>query len=223
MIADARINRVLAAFAALLSPAAAFGHSSEFILAKVTPQAGRVSLELAIDCGGHPMIRSEAEARAVLGKVLRVQTSGGVRELGALAPLRIERRTQIDPDAPIPRDPEDEARPHQLVCALWSWKCTGQTVAFEVPPDAGQTLILWTPAKLPGETPRWVILLGGDVSPDLAIPRRQVSPWLIAGVGAGLAGVALPAFWRMRRKDAVTARSLEVAGDPTEQEAKVFN
>jgi hypothetical protein len=201
MIASARVIPLLAALAAILLPPSAFGHSTEFILAKVTPQNGRVLLELTADYGGNPMIGGETEARAVLSKVLRVRTGGGTWELSALAPLRFERRTQIDSAAPIPHDPISDAEPHQILCALWSWKSAAEKIAFEVPPDAGQTLILWTPPKEPGKEPRWIILLGGDASPEIAIPHRRVLPWLMACGSAGLVGISVPAVRMMRRKD----------------------
>lgn len=209
MRAAARVLRVFAALAVILIPARTFAHSSEFILAKVTPQEGRVLLELTVDYGENPMVASEAEARAVLAKVLRVRVGGKTRELGSLASIHFERRTQIDPTAPIPKDPVEDAKPHQLLCAQWSWKCAVNKIAFEVPQDAGQSLILWTPAKSPAETPRWVFLLGGDVSPEIAIPRSQISPWLVACLSvAGLVGIAAPAIRMLRRKKPAASRSV---------------
>lgn len=186
---------LLAAAAVALCPDSANAHLADFILAKVTAEKGRVDVELTADCSGGSMIASEAEAREVLGKVLRVRANGGSRELGALAPLQFERRTQIDPAAPVPRDPGDDARPHRLLSATWSWAGEGKTVAFEVPADAGgQSVILWTPAAKEGEQPRWVMLLSGDVSPEIAIPARPVGT-IAFGAGAGVlvvgAGVAL--------------------------------
>jgi hypothetical protein len=201
----------LATILALSPWRSAGAHSAEFILAKVTAREGRVELELTVDCSSeNPMIASEAEAHTVLTRVLRARgstsssfaaTVAPPRELAALAPLHFERRTQIDPEAPIPRDPtEDATKPHRLVCATWSWNCPADKITFEVPPDAGQSLILWTPAEQPGQQPRWVMLVGGDISPEIPVPRRPVSfPWLAVCACVGLVGVGVPVVRGLRR------------------------
>jgi hypothetical protein len=150
-----------------------------------------VEVELTADYGGNPMFADEAEARTVLSKLLRVHAGSVNRELTALAPLRFEERKHFDPTAPIPFDPITGAEPHQLLCALWSWKCATGKVAFEMPKDAGQSMILWTPATAPGKPPRWVFLLPGEVSPEIPIPHWVAPVWLRAAVSAGGLGVLI--------------------------------
>ncbi len=175
-----------------MAPRCAFGHSSEFILAKVTPQPGRVDVEITADYGSNPMIADEAEARTVLGKLLCVCTDGTTRELSAVAPLRFEKRTQVDPTAPLPSDPAATAEPHQLLCASWSWECGGRSMTFSMPPEVHQSVILWTPAASAGASPRWVFMIGGDVSPPVAVaaaPIAPVSPWILGGAVLGMSAL----------------------------------
>jgi hypothetical protein len=189
MTRGARACLLLAAGAASLAPLKASGHSSEFILVKVTPENGGVQLEMTADYGGNPMIASEEEAREALTHLFRVRIGARTRELGALAPVRLERRAHFDPAAPIPHDPETDAEAHQLLCGVWWWRCTAAKIAFELPESVGQSVILWTQAGGAAK-PRWVFMVGGDVSPAIVIPQRPAPIWGIAGialVGLGMA------------------------------------
>jgi hypothetical protein len=186
----ARLRALLFAAVGILAPAGAFGHATDFILVKATPHEGRIDVELTADYGGNPMFASEAEARAILTRVLRVHAGDQTRELSALAPLRFEQRQQFDPTAPIPLDPVGSNEAHQLLWANWSWKCSAEKVSFEMPADAGQSVILWTPASAPGQPPHWVFLLPGESSPAIAIPPRRLPSWLVAGLSVGLVGVS---------------------------------
>ena len=138
------------------------------------------------------MIRSEKEAREVLGHLFRVRIGGKTRELSALAPVRFEKRANFDPSAPIPFDPVADAESHQLICAVWSWKCAAEKMAFELPEDAGQNVILWTQEAAVGAKPRWVLMAGGDVSPAIMIPQRPPRIWGIAVIALGCVGMSIP-------------------------------
>jgi len=172
----------------LVAPVLARAHSTDFILAKVTPRNDRVEVELTADYGGNPMFADAAEAKAVLTRVLRVRVEGQQHELTELAPLRFEERTQLDPTAPIPVDPATGAEPHRLLCAMWSWKCRASDVAFEMPKEAGQSVILWTPPAAAGTPPRWVFLLSGEVSPQITIPHAAWSGSWLTCLSVGLVG-----------------------------------
>jgi len=198
MIASLRALLVVVACGAVLAPPPAPAHSTEFILAKVTPRPGGVTVELTADYGGNPMFANEAEAGAVLGKVLRVHTGGTMSDLTALAPMRFEKRTQLDPTAPIPRDSSTGPEPHQLLCALWAWDCAAEKVVFEMPADAGQSMILWTPVESSGKKTRWAFLLPGDVSPEIPIPERTLRVGLIASVCC-LPSLVLGGVWVFAR------------------------
>ncbi|MEI9893744.1 MAG: hypothetical protein WDN28_07545 [Chthoniobacter sp.] len=190
MTASLRAIWMVALAVGAFTPVSARAHSTDFILVKVTPHDGRIEVELTADYGGNPMFSSEADAHSVLTKVLRVEARGQTRELVALAPLRFERRKQFDPTAPIPLDPAGSAEGHQLLCASWSWKCGAETVTFEMPEDAGQSVILWTPPQAPDQQARWVFLLPGEHSPAIHIPARSMPSWLGASLAVGFVGVS---------------------------------
>ena len=202
MIAARRLGHFFPLIVAALLPAIGRAHSTDFILVKVSPHAGRVDVELTADYGGNPMFKDKAEAQAVLTSVLRVRSGEGhaASELSALAPLRFEDRHQFDPTAPIPLDPTSAAEPHQLLTAVWSWHGAGQKVSFEMPDDSNQSAILWTSGNSqsgPGgssggvaKEARWVFLLPGEISPEIMVPPRSLVGWLISCAGAGVVGVS---------------------------------
>ena len=220
MTAAFRLGRILPLITAVLLPAIARAHSTDFILVKVSPHAGRVDVELTADYGGNPMFQDRAEAQAVLTGVLRVRTAdGSSRALTVLAPLRFEDRRQFDPSTPIPLDPVSGAEPHQLLTAVWSWNCAAQKVAFDMPGDSNQSVILWTPQdphsrsggagngnKSSGNTSagagetRWVFLLPGEVSPEVAIPARSLTGWIVSCASAGVVGISATVGFNLASK-----------------------
>lgn len=203
MTVGRRSLAVLLILGCSLIPAATFGHSTEFILAKVTPRPGRVEVELTADYGGNPMLASVDEARAVLSKILRVKFGDRVSDLVSEAPLHFEERTKFDPTAPIPTDPTTGAEAHHLLCAFWSAKCPASKVTFVMPSDAGQSMILWTTPESPGKPPRWVFLLPGETSPEIPILPAPVWPWWVAGASLAALGlfVLLIRLRNRRRKE----------------------
>lgn len=207
MTATLRPGFLFPLLAAALLPTSGWAHATDFILVKVSPHAGRVDVELTADYGGNPMFTDKAEAQTVLTHVLRVRSGdgGSTRELAALAPLRFEDRRQFDSTAPIPLDPSSSAEPHQLLTAVWSWNCPAQKIAFEMPADSNQSVILWTPPSSQSgriqagggvrgssaeEKPRWVFLLPGEVSPEMVVPPRSAAAWLVSCASAGLLGIS---------------------------------
>ncbi|HSI13555.1 MAG TPA: hypothetical protein VK961_16035 [Chthoniobacter sp.] len=207
MTATLRPGFLFPLLAAALLPTSGWAHATDFILVKVSPHAGRVDVELTADYGGNPMFTDKAEAQAVLTQVLRVRTGdgGSTTELATLAPLRFEDRRQFDPTAPIPLDPTTGAEAHQLLTAVWSWNCGAQKIAFEMPADSNQSVILWTSSPSqsgsiqaggdvrggsPEAKPRWVFLLPGEVSPQMVVPPRSATAWLVSCASAGLLGIS---------------------------------
>ncbi len=83
-----------------LAPVAAWGHSTDFILVKATPHAGRIEVELTADYGGNPMFASEADARSVLARVLRVKAGGRSWDFTTLAPPSFRAAEAIRSDRP---------------------------------------------------------------------------------------------------------------------------
>jgi hypothetical protein len=195
---------------ALTAPA--YPHAGEFILAKFIQGKGSIRVELTIDCTGHPLIRSEAEAHQALSKSLILHAGGRVRPLGEIAPFRYERRTAIDPETPIPKDTHDTDRPHQIVTAHWQTELPAGTITLQNAADSGQSMILWNPPDTPGEQPRWIMLVPGDTSPPITIqpaPPSRVLHYTIAGIAACAAALAM--ILRTRR---LRARAQSVSPQP---------
>lgn len=224
MTATLRPGFLFPLITAALLPTSGWAHATDFILVKVSPHAGRVDVELTADYGGNPMFTDKAEAQAVLTHVLRVRSGdgGSTSELTALAPLRFEDRREFDPTAPIPLDPTTGAEAHQLLTALWSWNCSAQKIAFEMPSDSNQSVILWTPpssrsegipagggvrGSSPGEKPRWVFLLPGEVSPEVMVPPRSATAWLVSCASAGLIGISATIGFSLAARKRRTARA----------------
>ncbi len=188
------------AAALLILSVPAYPHAGEFILAKFIPGKGRLAIEITIDCTGHPLIRSEAEAHQTLSKTLTLISGGHSRQIGEIAPLRFERRTSIDPETPIPKDAHDTERPHQIVTAHWQSDLPMGSITLQNAPDSGQSVILWQPSSTPGEQPRWTMLVPGDTSPAIVIEpaaASRVLPYALAGGTVLL--IAIAAMLRSRR------------------------
>ena len=178
-------QRLIFAGAAFALPLSASAHGSEFLVAKALVQTdGRVLLEVTADYGDNPMIASEEEAARAVQSALRPMS--GMIDLGA---PRLEKRSQPDPDSPLPPDPLMAGKPHQLLTAAWLIEPSDEALRFEVPGDAGQTVILWTKNLLhPEENTHWVMLVPGEQSPSIAIPRqsRRGAPLLLSICAIGV-------------------------------------
>lgn len=186
------LQRLIFAGAAFALPLSASAHGSEFLVAKALVQNdGRVLLEVTADYGDNPMIANEAEAATVVQHVLRIANGAG-----KLAVPRLERRTQPDPDSPLPPDPMMVGKPHQLLAAVWQIAPVSEALRFEVPEDAGQSVILWTKNLLhPEEKTHWVMLVPGEQSPPIKIPK-PIRKWVL-GLGAVLLAVGIFVTWRL--------------------------
>ncbi len=180
------IAAVAAFFIALTAPA--YPHAGEFILAKLSTEKGQIRLELTIDCTDHPMIRSEEEARQILSRTLLLQVGGKSSALSDIAPFRYERRTSIDPEAPIPKDTHETDLPHRIVAALWQSDIPPSTITFQNAAHSSLSVILWQPPTTPGAQPIWTMLGPGDSSPSVTVhsasPRLAFLPYAVAGAVA---------------------------------------
>ena len=177
------VRLVIAAGAACALPLSLWAHGSEFLVAKVLKlPGGRVQLEVTADYGDNPMIGSETEAAAAVRNSLRPAEGAG-----PLPAPRLEKRSRPDPDSPLPPNPLMDGKPHQLLAAVWEFEPSTASLKFEVPPDAGQTVILWTKdTTRPDEPPRWVMLVPGDQSPPLSVPPPKRNAPLAISAAAGM-------------------------------------
>jgi hypothetical protein len=183
---------LLTAGAAIALPLSVCGHGSEFLLAKVQlMKDASLLVEVTADYGENPMLSSEEEARAALKDTLNVRVGDQSHPLNEVVPVRFERRSQQDPSAPLPPDPLAEGKSHQLLTASWQWKPSADAIAFDIPKESTNTLIMWVmDEQQPTAKPKWQMLIAGDVSPPITLPR---SPWPADGFTVVLVSCLLSA------------------------------
>lgn len=178
-------SALFTAGAAIALPLSVVAHGSEFLLAKVEMMKDTSLLvEVTADYGENPMLSTEQEARDALKDTLNLRIGDQSLPLNSVVPVRFEKRTQQDPTAPLPSDPLAENKPHQLLTASWRWKPSEESIAFELPQGRPHTMIMWVAdEKQPEAMPKWRMLIGGDVSPPISIPR---SAWVVDRFTIGL-------------------------------------
>lgn len=186
---------------AILAPLTAFGHGGEFLLARLSVLPNReVRLEITADYGENPMIGSAEEAQALIPEILQLQNNDKTQALRELATGRFEKHSTLDPTAPIPTLPGEVGKVHQLLTGIWQWKASGDSLRFGVPKGNPHDVLLWvTNDQTAMEKPRWDMLIAGDTSPVIALPRASgmdgkfVSITMIACAGMGI-------VWFIRRR-----------------------
>lgn len=192
---------IFAAGGAVLAPLCASGHGLEFLTAKLTllPDA-EVQLEVTADHAGNPLVQDEAAARAAVASPLHVKHGETWVSLNSLAKPSLNSHADWAGCAPPSLPPPPPDAQHALITATWRWQHMTDTVSFTVPKGNLHDVFLWQ-AETSGtpNAPRWMLLLAGDVTREMALmPRRR---WLWPAVGvACLAGVATGVFWRNRRR-----------------------
>ncbi len=193
-----RMLRILGGGIAL-APLLACGHGMEFLLAKMELRADQVRLEVTADCEGNLMLPDKAAAREAMSRLFVVGQQGTANEAvwTALAPLRFEERTTLDPTAPLPPDPTWTERGHQLITAVWEWNPpAGEVFQLAVPKGEPLDTLLWRAGEGEPEPVKWKMLIAGDrtewIGP-LKSDRGFSLSWMLA---AGALVVIL--VWRIR-------------------------
>ncbi len=185
----------------------ASAHGGEYLLAKVAFSGhGVVQVEITADYGGaNPMIDTEEAAVEAVSSVLQVRMMGAPQPLSAFSKPRFEKRAQFDPTSPYAALPPDgpDAKPHQLITGIWSWKPSTEALTFEIPHGDPENVALWTiDERLPQRQPRWLYLIAGDFTPAIPVPRSALDG-LPKAMGIGFAALCLvggPAAWWSRRR-----------------------
>ena len=196
-----RIVSILCLFGgAFWAPLFASAHGTEFLLAKLTftPQ-GRATLEVTADWENNPLLDGRDHAARVLPDALQWMDRDQPRPITELSPFAIEDRSVLDPTCPIPPEAIETSGSHRLLTARFDWQTQGDSLQFQVPSDSKHDVLLWMiDPKQPEADPRWMMLLGGDVTRIIPIPRSQARPFPIVGmVTLALALTAL-FFWRRK-------------------------
>ncbi len=198
---------------ALLVPETARAHGMEFLLARLDIAADRVSIELTADCEANLMIPDEAAARAAMRRLFLVRTRDAT-ETGwqQLAPLRFERRDQLDPQAPLPPDPTWAGRPHQLLTAVWDWSPPAGA-AFQLALPRGEPLdaLLWRAGDDAAQPVKWRMLIAGEETEWLTLPVKKSADWSLLPWALGFLAAAAGAEFKRRKRQTACAHEAKSA------------
>jgi hypothetical protein len=170
---------------AIVAPLFASAHGTDFLQTKVSfSTLGNVRLEITANYGGNPMIADRDHATRILPDALQICLPSGPVPLAQLAPIRLEERTEFDPTSPLPTEAVSTA--HELLTACWEWRPDCDQIQFEVPQNSKHDVMLWViDSEKPEGIPRWMMLLGGDVTPIINVPPQVQtrSPyWILASL-----------------------------------------
>lgn len=183
----------------LLASGTAGAHAGSFILAKAIPDpSGSFTLELTVDYSQHPTLTDRTAAAAALDGVLLVETAGGPKSLQAVANGILTDSTVPDPDLPVSVEPAEALRPHRLLVLRYTWQPDTEEIRFSVPPGNPHDVLFWLAgtARIPGQATLWQVLIAGDRTPVIPVPRpAPATRWrmvfaglLLSVIGAGLWG-----------------------------------
>jgi hypothetical protein len=176
-----RSIRILAAGGAVLAPLCAFGHAIEYLTAKLTllPDAF-VRLEITADHASNPLIPDEAAALDALKNPLYLQSGAKWLPLSDLTAPKIEHHKDWSRCAPPNLPPPPPEAEHALITATWQWQHPGDSLIFTVPKGNMHDVFLWQPTQADeGASPRWMVLLAGDVTREIPVLPRRWPFWLL--------------------------------------------
>lgn len=185
----------------MMAPLFVYGHACEFLVVRLEVKGDIVNLEITADYGGNPFITDEAEAREAVKGAMKLRTGDTLRALEDLAPMKLEKRSDWDADAPTAFAPAPDGQPHQLVTGIWQWQADAKVdeVTLVLPEVTGHDVLLWTrDEKLGDRQVKWMMLIGGESSPVIKLERPIQYPWLAGGAVVVLLG--LFGTWWARRQ-----------------------
>lgn len=186
---------IFAAGGAVLAPLCALGHGSEFLVAKLKLQAGApVQLEVTADFGQNPLLADEAAARAALLKSVQIRQKGHFRPLDEKSVVWREGGKWEDAAPPAILPAGEDSGVHALITARWEWPWVEDTLVFQVPKGSLHDVLLWMPAK-DGSAPKWMMLLGGDVTREIPVPRESRLLALVPATGSGIIAAMSLSFY----------------------------
>lgn len=192
-----RIALLILAGGVLAVPPVLSAHGTEFLLAKLTISKSRdLLLEVTADYGGNPLVVDEQAAARILPGSLRIRIGDEVYPLSRVGKLRLERRTQPDPGAPLPPGSFDPGVAHELLTAVWQGRPRGRSVRFEVPKGSQQDVLLWViEPGVSTTSPRWLLLIEGEATPEILLPSSTGTQWPFLLALGGVVLLAVPAAW----------------------------
>lgn len=185
-----RLRQLLVTGGAVVLPLFASAHNGEWLLAKLTiGREGGLTLRVTADAEANAHIADEASLAREARRLLLLHDGQETRPWADLAPAPTFGRTdQLDPEAPLGHTAEELARRYTLLQASWRWPDPPARFTLRMPENSTHTVILWlVDERRPKGDPRWVMLIGGDESPLIAVadkPARREAPWWLSpGIG----------------------------------------
>lgn len=185
----------------VLIPQTGWAHGTEFIMTRLRllENDSVVELRLVVDYLGNPLVPDEAAAHEALQNALLIKQGGKTTLFTGLAPLEFHQESTWEDAVPASLLPPPDGQDHSLLTGLWRWKPDTAEIAFSVAKGNRHDVLIWQqPAR--GET-KSVLLLGGDVSPPVAIklPASLWRNWLWIVSPVAVFG-ALMVIWKRRVK-----------------------
>lgn len=201
---DRAVKPAWAAFSLLalawLSAPTAGAHAGSFILAKCTTHPdGAVSLMLAVDYLQHPSLTTRDAATAALREMVRIESSMGPVPMEDSAAGVLAFESLPDPDIPLPPDPADAGKDHAVAVLRYHWNPQTDSIQFSIPRENPHDVLFWLAgsARPPGAPAPWLMLIGGDVTPPVALAGPAAGTILPAASPAvgGPAGASTKTRW----------------------------
>lgn len=196
-----RIVSILCLFGgAFWAPLFASAHGTEFLLAKLTfTQQGRATLEITADWENNPLLEGRDHAARVLPGALQWMDRDQARSLSDLSLVTLEDRSVLDPTCPLPPEAFETSGNHRLLTARFEWQAKGESLQFQVPAGSKHDVLLWMIDPMqPQDHPRWMMLLGGDVTRLIPVPKSQARPFPIVGMVTLIFALSALFLWRRR-------------------------
>lgn len=184
-----------------LIPTTAKAHGTEFIMTRMRllEDASVVELRLVVDYLGNPLVADEAAAHEALQNALLIKHGDKTTRFADLAPLEFHQESTWEEAVPASLLPPPDGQDHSLLTGIWRWKPDSPEIAFTVAKGNRHDVLIWH--QPPGGETKSVLLLGGDVSPPVAIKLPgfawQKWLWIVSPVAAF--GV-LMVIWKRRVK-----------------------
>lgn len=179
-------------------PQQAQAHGTEFIMARMRLLEGgsTVELRLVVDYSGNPLIADESAAHEALENALLIKHGEETSRYTDLAPLEFQHGSTWEEAVPASLLPPPDGQEHSLLTGVWRWQPDSTEIAFTVAKGNKHDVLIWQ--QPPGDEVKSVLLLGGDVSPPVAVtqPVPLWKKWLWV-LPLGLLGVLI-VLWKPR-------------------------
>ncbi|MES2594217.1 MAG: hypothetical protein V4662_02720 [Verrucomicrobiota bacterium] len=184
---------------AALFPALLKAHGTEFIMTRMRllEDDSLVELRMVVDYAGNPLIADEAAAHEALQHALLIKHGDKITRFTELAPLEFHYGDTWEEAVPASLLPPPDGQEHSLLTGVWRWRPDSAEIAFTVAKGNKHDVLIWR--QPPGGETKSVLLLGGDVSPAVAVKPAMPAwcswGWMaLSGAAAGVSAL----LWKSR-------------------------